>query len=108
MFFASRRRHTRLQGDWSSDVCSSDLVHYWLSAIGYRARESNRRGAMDAEKCRDSSSLRLSRLGGFNKMEEGRVGEEGRFPGWADHLKKKKDDHDVCHLRANVSSCDGV
>src|SRR5205807_3312918 len=24
--FSSRRRHTRLQGDWSSDVCSSDLV----------------------------------------------------------------------------------
>src|ERR1022692_742521 len=22
--FSSRRRHTRLQGDWSSDVCSSD------------------------------------------------------------------------------------
>src|SRR2546426_7851726 len=26
-FFSSRRRHTRLQGDWSSDVCSSDLVN---------------------------------------------------------------------------------
>src|SRR2546426_7043680 len=25
-FFSSRRRHTRLQGDWSSDVCSSDLI----------------------------------------------------------------------------------
>src|SRR5205807_4789825 len=24
-FCSSRRRHTRLQGDWSSDVCSSDL-----------------------------------------------------------------------------------
>src|SRR3989454_10778033 len=24
-FFSSRRRHTRLQGDWSSDVCSSNL-----------------------------------------------------------------------------------
>src|SRR5256885_63733 len=24
--FSSRRRHTRLQGDWSSDVCSSDLA----------------------------------------------------------------------------------
>src|SRR5256885_7826170 len=27
-FFSSRRRHTRLQGDWSSDVCSSDLRHH--------------------------------------------------------------------------------
>src|SRR2546426_9303100 len=26
-FFSSRRRHTRLQGDWSSDVCSSDLTY---------------------------------------------------------------------------------
>src|SRR2546426_3243637 len=26
-FFSSRRRHTRLQGDWSSDVCSSDLYN---------------------------------------------------------------------------------
>src|SRR2546426_10034616 len=38
-FFSSRRRHTRLQGDWSSDVCSSDLntlmnVRHNLSALG--------------------------------------------------------------------------
>src|SRR6266487_5986530 len=26
-FFSSRRRHTRWTGDWSSDVCSSDLRH---------------------------------------------------------------------------------
>src|SRR5580698_11161413 len=25
-FFSSRRRHTRLTCDWSSDVCSSDLL----------------------------------------------------------------------------------
>src|SRR5437762_12258379 len=25
-FFSSRRRHTRYIGDWSSDVCSSDLI----------------------------------------------------------------------------------
>src|SRR5215213_10362243 len=29
-FFSSRRRHTRLVSDWSSDVCSSDLL-----ALGY-------------------------------------------------------------------------
>src|SRR6266480_5366446 len=30
-FFSSRRRHTRLTCDWSSDVCSSDLdggIHF--------------------------------------------------------------------------------
>src|SRR3712207_7886711 len=26
LFFSSRRRHTRYWRDWSSDVCSSDLV----------------------------------------------------------------------------------
>src|SRR5207245_671015 len=26
-FFSSRRRHTRCYRDWSSDVCSSDLIH---------------------------------------------------------------------------------
>src|SRR5256885_3660840 len=31
-FFSSRRRHTRLQGDWSSDVCSSDLQAPQLEA----------------------------------------------------------------------------
>src|SRR2546426_10240094 len=35
-FFSSRRRHTRLQGDWSSDVCSSDLT-YVLSSGYYDA-----------------------------------------------------------------------
>src|SRR5438128_6570415 len=28
-FFSSRRRHTRCYRDWSSDVCSSDLVDLW-------------------------------------------------------------------------------
>src|SRR5690606_40301609 len=26
LFFSSRRRHTRFSRDWSSDVCSSDLI----------------------------------------------------------------------------------
>src|SRR5699024_11655881 len=29
-FFSSRRRHTRSKRDWSSDVCSSDLI-IWLN-----------------------------------------------------------------------------
>src|SRR5207248_7753621 len=32
-FFSSRRRHTRSYGDWSSDVCSSDLVSH-LNSLG--------------------------------------------------------------------------
>src|SRR6478736_7849486 len=33
-FFSSRRRHTRFDCDWSSDVCSSDL----FGAEGFRIR----------------------------------------------------------------------
>src|SRR5207249_7052569 len=29
-FFSSRRRHTRSKRDWSSDVCSSDLMTIWF------------------------------------------------------------------------------
>src|SRR2546430_15894385 len=32
-FFSSRRRHTRFDCDWSSDVCSSDLVQLELQAL---------------------------------------------------------------------------
>src|SRR5688500_19484230 len=39
-FFSSRRRHTRLQGDWSSDVCSSDLlVDEWKIDAIYSASQ---------------------------------------------------------------------
>src|SRR2546430_2805344 len=31
-FFSSRRRHTRFDCDWSSDVCSSDLVDLTIEA----------------------------------------------------------------------------
>src|SRR5256885_11025036 len=39
-FFSSRRRHTRLQGDWSSDVCSSDLSDQCRTATGSVQLES--------------------------------------------------------------------
>src|SRR5256885_6440623 len=45
-FFSIRRRHTILQGDWSSDVCSSDL--------GKQGREQPRaEEAGDEGECRD-------------------------------------------------------
>src|SRR2546427_3113091 len=41
-FFSSRRRHTRFDCDWSSDVCSSDLDARWshrLQATSYAAKD---------------------------------------------------------------------
>src|SRR5437762_8897508 len=35
-FFSSRRRHTRYIGDWSSDVCSSDLFTGWTDHTDVR------------------------------------------------------------------------
>src|SRR2546430_6130453 len=32
-FFSSRRRHTRFDCDWSSDVCSSDLLAHELDML---------------------------------------------------------------------------
>src|SRR2546430_6264112 len=36
-FFSSRRRHTRFDCDWSSDVCSSDLLRARHAVRGGRA-----------------------------------------------------------------------
>src|SRR6266487_740522 len=43
-FFSSRRRHTRWTGDWSSDVCSSDLEHGEQANPGDREREPGAEG----------------------------------------------------------------
>src|SRR5205807_7614469 len=65
-FFSSRRRHTRLQGDWSSDVCSSDLPPIALGATS-RARSAVVGGA--------GASAAAARL---HRSEERRVGKECR------------------------------
>src|SRR6266478_7003843 len=38
-FFSSRRRHTRFDCDWSSDVCSSDLIVGILAILGLITRK---------------------------------------------------------------------
>src|SRR3989454_11004032 len=64
-FFSSRRRHTRLQGDWSSDVCSSDLSSTRVtsntnpataSAISSAARERGSSSAGSLTSANSSSS----------------------------------------------------
>src|SRR5699024_7122021 len=36
-FFSSRRRHTRSKRDWSSDVCSSDLIDHLFGIVARSA-----------------------------------------------------------------------
>src|SRR2546430_2754122 len=48
-FFSSRRRHTIFDCDWSSDVCSSDLLGVLQRAIEGRTRHAHAlRGNADA------------------------------------------------------------
>src|SRR5437762_6570851 len=90
-FFSSRRRHTRYIGDWSSDVCSSDL-----GQGGQDARAHRRVGGLDAlEQGGDDGLIGLLVLpeqpGGLDadlevlvlepRSEERRVGKEYRCGG---------------------------
>src|SRR5438093_13771257 len=96
-FFSSRRRHTRLVSDWSSDVCSSDLVreeilsplgrnakckrkkkHGWSNKVtdlfyGQTAVMDDRSPAPDRKSVEKGKSERISSL---NSMKKRKVKEE--------------------------------
>src|SRR5262245_65430483 len=65
-FFSSRRRHTRCLSDWSSDVCSSDLVtkillrrivlHKALAAVNLHALLGGADGHLARVQLRDRRS----------------------------------------------------
>src|SRR6266576_869762 len=79
-FLSSRRRHTRSLRDWSSDVCSSDL----LLSTG------------------DTESIIVAieefLTGGRRRSEERRVGKECRSRWSAYHYKKK--------IRCSAGGCE--
>src|SRR5207248_6281235 len=79
-FFSSRRRHTRSYGDWSSDVCSSDLRHLRLD----RARVAEVVGGAGAAR------VERARTEALERSEERRVGKECRSRRAPDHEEKKK------------------
>src|SRR5258706_7369712 len=87
-FFSSRRRHTRLVSDWSSDVCSSDLfsdddaakrlaelltqrgIRATFKVVGEKARVLEKRGRTDVIDALKKHDIARS--------EERRVGKECR------------------------------
>src|SRR5262249_60512401 len=93
-FFSSRRRHTRLVSDWSSDVCSSDLPRpglrrrgrgkaalkpsgnsrmkqgTWRHGAGIMERKIWRRGDLTAPRAAPPPT--------YGRSEERRVREKGR------------------------------
>src|SRR5690348_18340526 len=90
-FFSSRRRHTRWTGDWSSDVCSSDLNLQTL-ARGNRSPLFNAACAPD-ERCRAAAptvpSVERAIWLHWPRSEERRVGKECRSR-WSPYSEKKK------------------
>src|SRR5207248_8322702 len=82
-FLSSRRRHTRSYGDWSSDVCSSDLA----TTISFLQRDRGRAGhkkeivvAATEGESKDQQATR---------SEERRVGKEGSARGRACQQREK-------------------
>src|SRR5437764_14147303 len=97
-FFSSRRRHTRYIGDWSSDVCSSDLragcrrqvekdlamsgpIRPWIVEVCERGL-----------RCREASQKPVPIDGALldGRSEERRVGKECRSRGSACQYKKQQ------------------
>src|SRR4029077_1402681 len=61
-FFSSRRRHTRFKCDWSSDVCSSDLVHLVLRRVRDPADLPRRRPRVHDRRSEEHTSELQSHL----------------------------------------------
>src|SRR5207245_8813098 len=106
-FFSSRRRHTRCYRDWSSDVCSSDLLEDTLplpaisqglagQTIGaYKLISLVGQGGMGSVWLAERSDGRFERRSALKflnvaRSEERRVGKEGRS--WVARALEKKTD----------------
>src|SRR5207248_8145495 len=93
-FFSSRRRHTRSYGDWSSDVCSSDLIAPDLPPLNTdreklkqiilnllsNATKFTEQGEIRVAAWREDSSMKITvaDTGISMRSEERRVGKESR------------------------------
>src|SRR5687768_17843519 len=81
-FFSSRRRHTRCSRDWSSDVCSSDLLTAPAPA-SKKALDKAKLGVKDVGLWEINEAFAVIPLDtmrrlGIDRSEERRVGKEGR------------------------------
>src|SRR5690606_41096509 len=104
-FFSSRRRHTRFSRDWSSDVCSSDLLARRVTAETVPSPAKIR-----TCRCPSPATALVTDLGGDalgravrmgqrafgppERSEERRVGKESR-PGWSRHHQTTKNNRDA-------------
>src|SRR5689334_23729750 len=95
-FFSSRRRHTRWNCDWSSDVCSSDLLDHLADVRLAQIRDEvvyelvSDLSEADIRKMVQEQK-RTSRVANSprSRSEERRVGKECRSR-WSPYEEKKK------------------
>src|SRR5699024_11957823 len=96
-FFSSRRRHTRSKRDWSSDVCSSDLLQqshqtYYVQLY----RPANLYLVQDRSE-QIHLPVRRVVLSLYHRSEERRVGKECRSR-WSPYHENKKKNEDNYEL----------
>src|SRR2546430_9186126 len=93
-FFSSRRRHTRFDCDWSSDVCSSDLAILGDSSrcpfacdaiIALRSRTGSVRSLQEWHERTTAEKQPLAGAKAQERSEERRVGKECRSRWAPDH-----------------------
>src|SRR2546421_5488376 len=84
-FFSSRRRHTRSDRDWSSDVCSSDLMQRAAGSLQSSWRNDGCGSRFGGRLFRSLSIMKSETLQEFKQFlaeewrsEERRVGKECR------------------------------
>src|SRR5690348_18135776 len=99
-FFSSRRRHTRWTGDWSSDVCSSDLIPLTLitdNMVGHFLKTGGvsavvvgaDRIARNGDTANKIGTYGIAVLARENRSEERRVGKSVELGGRRNSKKKK-------------------
>src|SRR5438270_4097086 len=85
-FFSSRRRHTRFDCDWSSDVCSSDLpefqegfgITFYAYGYGDDATEARQRWIIGIKVAQNALMQIAAQQRRPARSEERRVGKECR------------------------------
>src|SRR5207249_5155713 len=90
-FFSSRRRHTRSKRDWSSDVCSSDLLEAKAVDDDTAAGSPGDAGADGRDFVVDTDTLRVVPvvlIDVVERSEERRVGKECGCGWWREQYKE--------------------
>src|SRR3546814_1654281 len=87
--------------DWSSDVCSSDLLGHVVGGVALAARVERRRAALD-HACRQRDVLSDDQVAGADAFDDRAVGhvEAARHLDRVDEARGRRAQPLVCHQRS--------